>query len=220
MSTLAHCTGSDLCAEIAGDTDNSFVRTYEGDPLSRLILETDHFVLVADMSPLTVGHLLLLPRSHHLSFAALLGVHLAEVEQLLATIRPRYVATFGEPLVMEHGSAASSDTNACITHAHWHFIPVDGTKVDSLVRQDALPRTDITGIAELAASHWSDRPYFYTSYAGEHHVYEPSPATRRQYLRSLVGQVLSINDPEWDYALVVRKELCRETLARVRDWIH
>jgi hypothetical protein len=49
-------------------------------------------------------------------------------------------------------------------------------------------------------------------------VYEPSPATGRQYLRSILGRVLSIDDPEWDYALVVRKDYLRETMSRARLW--
>jgi diadenosine tetraphosphate (Ap4A) HIT family hydrolase len=218
MTQPVLCEGADLCQEIARSADNSFVRTYQGDPPSRLIFETDNFALIADMSPLVVGHLLLLPKVHYMSFSELLPTHLHELESLLPALAPYYSATFGEPLVLEHGSATESDGNACVTHAHWHLVPVDGDAVDALIRLDDLPCTELRGMAELGWPSWRKRPYYYTSHAGGHHVYEPSPATGRQYLRSILGRVLSIDDPEWDYALVVRKDYLRETVNRTRLW--
>jgi diadenosine tetraphosphate (Ap4A) HIT family hydrolase len=218
MAQPVLCEGADLCQEIARSADTSFVRTYRGNPPSRLIFETSSFALIADMSPLMVGHLLLLPKIHYLSFSALMRIHFAELERLMPRISQFYMPTFGEPLVLEHGSADESDSNACVTHAHWHLVPVAGPDVESVISQDALPRTDLAGMAELGQPRWAGRSYYYTSYAGRHHVYEPSPSARRQYLRSVVGRVLSIDDPEWDYALVVRKEYLRETMDRVRHW--
>jgi diadenosine tetraphosphate (Ap4A) HIT family hydrolase len=218
MTQPVLCEGADLCQEIAGSTDTSFVRTYQQDPPSRLIFQTADFALIADMSPLTVGHMLLLPKVHYLSFSALLPTHLVALEKVISRIVPRYSATFGEPVVLEHGSADESDGNACVTHAHWHLVPVDGAEVDAVIRQDDLPCTELADMAELGFPRWRRRPYYYTSYAGRHRVYESSPATRRQYLRSVVGRVLAIDDPEWDYALVIRREYLRETMDRVRFW--
>ncbi|HYS38273.1 MAG TPA: HIT domain-containing protein [Pseudonocardiaceae bacterium] len=218
MTQPVLCEGADLCQEIARSADNSFVRTYQGNPPSRLIFETDSFALIADMSPLVVGHLLLLPKIHYMSFSALIPDHLHELERFMSGLVPYYSATFGEPLVLEHGSASESDSNACVTHAHWHLVPVDGAEVDALIRLDDLTCAELTGMAELGGPSWRNRPYYYTSYAGEHHVYEPSPASKRQYLRSVLGRVLSIDEPEWDYALVVRKDYLRETMNRVRLW--
>lgn len=218
MTQPVFCEGADLCQEIAGDVDTSFVRVYGGDPPSRLILTTATFVLIADMSPLIVGHLLLLPKIHYLSFSSLMRNHGSELKDVMSIIEPRYSATFGELLVIEHGSADESDGNACVTHAHWHLLPVDGAQVDALIRQDDLLSTDLADPVQLGLPQWVNRPYYYVSYAGNYRIYEPSSTTRRQYLRSIVGRVLSIADPEWDYALVVRTEFLRETMGRVRYW--
>jgi diadenosine tetraphosphate (Ap4A) HIT family hydrolase len=212
------CEGADLCQEIARSADNSFARTYEGNPPSRLISETENFVLLADLSPLTVGHLLLLPKTHYMSFSALMSTHHRELATFMAELTPRYSDTFGEPLVLEHGSATASDGNACVTHAHWHLVPVDGAEVDALIRLDDLPCVALNDMTELGRPEWQNRPYYYTAQADRCHVYEPSPATKRQYLRSVLAQVLSIATPEWDYALVVRKDHLRETMRRVRFW--
>lgn len=210
------CDGADLCQEMARNTDTSFVRTYQGDPPTRHILASENLALIADMSPLVAGHLLLLPKTHYLSFSHVIHDHLAELESFLETIAPLYRATFGEPLLLEHGSSVDGNENACITHAHWHLLPVDGVEVDRLIQADGLGYADLAELSELGSPKWMSRPYFYRAYCGHMRVYEPSPTTRRQYLRSVVGTTLSIATPLWDYALVVRKELLRETMRQVR----
>ncbi|MFI6030114.1 hypothetical protein [Amycolatopsis magusensis] len=56
------CTGADFCEEISGAADTSFRRFHEGDPPSRRVHSAPDFELPADLSPLTTGHLLLLPK--------------------------------------------------------------------------------------------------------------------------------------------------------------
>jgi len=62
------------------------------------------------------------------------------------------------------------------------------------------------------------RSYFYVGDSFQHRLYGVGKKMRRQYLRSVAGGLLGIPDPEWDYALVVRKELFRATLSRVTNW--
>lgn len=212
------CEGADLCQEMARKADTSFVRTYQGDPPSRNILTTENLALIADMSPLVAGHLLLLPKTHYLSFSPVIRKHLAELGSFVETIAPLYRRTFGDMLVLEHGSSMDSNGNACITHAHWHLLPVDGAEVDRLIEADGLAYSDLAGLSELGSPLRMSQPYFYRGYGSRMRVYEPSPATQRQYLRSVVAKTLSIETPLWDYALVIRKELLRETMSRVRHW--
>jgi len=41
---------------------------------------------------------------------------------------------------------------------------------------------------------------------------------RSQYLRSVVGEIIGIPDPLWDYSLVIRKELLRDTVEIASRW--
>ncbi len=218
--TRVVCDGADLCQEMARNTDTSFIRTYQGDPPTRCVLETENLALIADMSPLVAGHLLLLPKTHYLSFSQVVREHLVELEGFIEATFPLYRMTFGDLLVLEHGSSEDGNGNACITHAHWHLLPVDGAKVDRIIQADGLVHVDLADLSELGSRRWMTRPYFYRGYAGQMRVYEPSAVTRRQYLRSVVGATLSIETPLWDYALVIRKELLRETMRRVQNWPH
>ncbi|GAB2744220.1 HIT family protein [Amycolatopsis magusensis] len=217
MITAVPCTGADFCEEISGAADTSFRRFYEGDPPSRRVHSTPNFELLADLSPLTTGHLLLLPKRHYLSFAQVLGEHQREAVALIERVRLLYREVFGEPLFLEHGSSTGQVSHACITHAHLHLLPVSGPAADRIMLADGLRYHDLDSITELARPPWPDSAYFLRSHEGHCRVYLPT-TQRRQYLRSVAGSILSIDDPEWDYAVVMRKDALRSTMRRVRDW--
>ncbi|MEV6907792.1 HIT domain-containing protein [Amycolatopsis sp. NPDC051071] len=218
MIETAECAGADFCEELSGSDDTSFTRFYEGDPPSRLICSTENLTLLADMSPLVLGHLLLLPSNHYLSFAQVLSRHEAEVLDFLADFVPRYRETFGEPLILEHGSSDGQENHACITHAHLHFLPVDGDRVDDLLIGDSLAYEDLGSLGELALPPWPSSAYFLRVHRDKVRVYRPTSDQKRQYLRSIVGAVLAIEEPEWDYAVVMRKGELRETMRMVDLW--
>jgi diadenosine tetraphosphate (Ap4A) HIT family hydrolase len=218
MIDAAQCKGADFCEEISGSSETTFSRVYEGDPPSRRISSTENFELLADMSPLTVGHLLLLPKTHYLSFAQIVRDQVNEVTELLTRLVVLYTTTFGRPLVLEHGSTFDVDHQACITHAHLHLLPVDGEAVDDLLLKDGLDYRDLASFGDLGVTPWPESAYFLRYYDGRCRVYLPTVSQKRQYLRSVVGSVLSIEDPEWDYALVVRKSYLRATMNLAGSW--
>ncbi|MFD9865677.1 HIT family protein [Streptomyces niveus] len=216
MHSGLRCTESDFCEEITGAPGNTFSLVYEGDPASRVLLETPRFRLIIDMSPLCVGHLLLLPVEHYLSFAELIGEHGEELTAILTEIGSLYRHTFEQLTVLEHGSSAAMESGACISHAHLHMLPVDGHDINSLITADELPSTTLTEIGELAS--FGGEPYFLCGHEGKYRVFDGRRPIRSQYLRSVAGRLLGIPDPLWDYALVVRKDLLRETMARTSSW--
>lgn len=218
MISTVQCTGADFCEEISGVSDTAFARFYEGDPPSRRIYSTETFELLVDMSPLTVGHLLLLPKKHYLSFAQVLVAHPGEAPDLIDRVIRLYAETFQEPLILEHGSTAYQESHACITHAHLHILPVDGDAVDRLLIEDNLHYEDLGSIGDLALDPWPGSAYFLRQYRGACRVYLPTGMQKRQYLRSVAGATLSIEDPEWDYAVVIRKDDLRSTLRMVGHW--
>jgi len=213
-----HCQGADFCDEIAGESDITFKRVYGGAPPSRKIASTKSFVVIADLSPLTVGHLLILPRDHYLSFAGVVHDHLDELHGLLDWLIPKYRTTFGPPTILEHGSSPDFDHSACITHAHWHLIPIAGAAIEQAIVADGLVATELRTLAELDSPLWSKSAYFFVSYDDRHRVFPPRADLRRQYLRSVVSRPLRIPDPEWDYALIVRKNYLRSTMGQVDGW--
>jgi diadenosine tetraphosphate (Ap4A) HIT family hydrolase len=217
MSEQMECVGSDLCQELRGSNETSFDLVYQGDPASRYVAGTANFRLIADLSPLTLGHLLLLPVDHYLSFAAMVDEYGDEIERILTPVLPRYRTTFGDLTIMEHGS--SKDTHAaCITHAHWHLVSAPYTEVARIVVGDGMEPFPIETFRDLGAALQDDRAYYYCSDGTRHLVFGVGHRMRSQYLRSVIGRVIGIPDPLWDYSVVVRKELLRETMVRVKSW--
>jgi diadenosine tetraphosphate (Ap4A) HIT family hydrolase len=218
MASARSCEAADFCSEFAGVRDVSFFRVYEGCPESRLIAESDGMHLIADLSPLVVGHMLMLPAEHHLSFATLTHERLRTVNRILSWLKPAYIRTFGQFAIVEHGSSDDLDHNACITHAHWHVVPFDATQLSRIIITDGLRPIGISRLTDLAGPPWSASSYFFVSDADRHVLFEPLAGQPKQYLRSVMGRALSMADPEWDYAVVVRKELLRETMLRTESW--
>lgn len=212
------CVGGDFCEELTGAPDTTFHRIYTGHPSKRIISQGKTISLLPDMSPLTLGHLLLVSNRHYISFGQVVSDYADAVIAALAEIFPRYRASFGEPVVMEHGSTSGMAGSACITHAHLHLLPLRFHQVHALMTQDGLSSTTLGGIADLGQFGRADLPYFYCGDVATHKVYGVAQKRPRQYLRSVAGRLLSIDDPEWDYAVIVRKHLLRATLEKTAGW--
>lgn len=218
MRAVRWCSSSDFCDEIAGASETSFARVYEGNPQSRMIGQTKNLTILADFSPLTLGHILVLSKFHYTNFAQVASMHLDELENLLELLTPQYIQTFGKLAVLEHGSASYMVGGACITHAHLHLLPLAKHDIDDKIASDGLEGTSFASLREFSGSPWSEKAYYLSGIAPDVRIYEPTRELPRQYLRSVAGQIIGISDPEWDWAVVVRKELLRETLVRTSGW--
>jgi diadenosine tetraphosphate (Ap4A) HIT family hydrolase len=208
----------DFCQELSGVEDTSFHRTYGGNPTSRVIGRTPSLTLLADLSPLCVGHLLLVSNRHYLNFAQVVQDHHDEVAEATDSVLALYARTFGLAAVLEHGSVPDVVGSACITHAHWHLLPVDGALVGAQMDADGLDHVDLHDLRELEPIADLQLPYFYLAYGEYHQVYGIGRVMRSQYLRSVVGRILGIPDPEWDWALVIRRQALRLTMEATRAW--
>ncbi|HKR48307.1 MAG TPA: HIT domain-containing protein [Pseudonocardiaceae bacterium] len=213
------CARSDFCDELAGAAETSFFRTYRGDPESRVLGRTENLAVIADLSPLTSGHILILSKRHHLNFARVVENYPFEITTLLNLLLPQYVQTFGRMTILEHGSAENMVNGACITHAHLHLLPISRQAVDEMMESDGLRWTSFPSLEDFGRPPWTRSAYYLSGAESCFRLYEPTPGLPRQYLRSVAGAILGIPDPEWDWAVVVRKELFRETIARTSNWV-
>lgn len=214
-----YCVGSGFCHELSGELDTDFYRTYRGDPSSRIVGRSGNLSVMVDMSPLCTGHLLIASDHHYLSFAEVAKDHESEVKDVMDQVFVQYQNTFGEPIILEHGSSPGIDGSSCITHAHLHVLPLELDALHAIMTDDGLNSRELDGLGELAKIADQRVPYFYCADQRRHRVYSPGRTPmRRQYLRSVAGTLLGIPDPEWDYALVVRKDLFRITMSQVAGW--
>ncbi|MFY1699615.1 HIT domain-containing protein [Solwaraspora sp. WMMA2101] len=217
MTGSSACDGDELCDEFRPGGGDTFAAVYQGDPPSRTIASVPGLRLVADLSPLVVGHLLLLPERHHLSFGHLDAEPIAQVRAVVERLRPRYVATFGQMAIMEHGSSTTTPSG-CITHAHWHVLPVNGSRLAEMITRDGLSAIRLPDCTALRSFAETDRPYYYCADGDNHVAFEAHHRIRSQYLRSVAGTLLGIPEPEWDWSLVVRRHLLRATMTATAGW--
>jgi diadenosine tetraphosphate (Ap4A) HIT family hydrolase len=213
-----HCQGADFCQELSGEVNTEFHRTYGADHQKRIIAQSAKLCVLVDMSPLCVGHLLIVSRDHYLSFAEVMKDHGSEVKDVLEQVAHQYRNTFGRLVVLEHGSSPDIDGSACVTHAHWHLFPLKADAIHQIIFTDGLSCSELTDLDDLVMMAEQRSSYFYVGDSSRHRLYGVGTKMRRQYLRSVAGGLLGIPDPEWDYALVVRKDLFWATMSRVTSW--
>lgn len=119
--------GCHLCSQIAGDPQNDLVaRLLPGQPyIRRVVLETESFAAIPSLGPLSEGHLLLCPRTHIRSAAALPRGSHAEYEAVTnGLIRYLEAEYQGAVHVFEHGMASDGRSVCTVDHAHVHLVPL------------------------------------------------------------------------------------------------
>jgi diadenosine tetraphosphate (Ap4A) HIT family hydrolase len=92
---------------------------------TNILLETDNFLLLRDVSPVVAGHCLIVSRRHLSCFAHIPARHARELRDFRDRVWGLVAQTSGAPFLFEHGAAGrSGGAGSCVDHAHLHFLPV------------------------------------------------------------------------------------------------
>lgn len=201
-----------FCAEIA----TGMLPDREGVHIaSREICRSANFIVVADISPLVVGHLLVLPRQHLLSFGAVPSGHLPELRALLAALSARLATRYGEPMLLEHGTDSNSDGGGCVSHAHLHLVPGVNGMAESL---SAFRVTKVASLSDLRKWADSDEPYLYVGDSTEAgHVADQLGDIPKQFLRIEVARLVGIRHPLWDWRRHIQTGNLNRTVSELRS---
>jgi histidine triad (HIT) family protein len=109
-------------ADLAHDPRCVFCKIVAGEIPSARVLETEEAVAFLDIQPLTPGHTLLVPRSHHVLLSELpeeLAAHAGSLLPRLCRAVRAATGSVGLNVVINIGQAAGQT----IDHCHWHIIP-------------------------------------------------------------------------------------------------
>jgi diadenosine tetraphosphate (Ap4A) HIT family hydrolase len=208
---------SEFSAELDGHTrDSHFSALYGGNPPSRVVAQTQHLAVLVDLSPLTEGHLLIVPRREVPAFADLDAPASADWDNLESQLRQRLTEEWRHPTIFEHGSSSKMHGSACITHAHLHLVPAALGLVARLA-DDGVQFLPVGGLDEVSEAIGPDRPYLYVQEPGSQGMVAAADLDQRpsQYLRRQAAQALGLDEPDWE--VVVRHDLLRETVRRLGD---
>lgn len=211
------CDMSDLCAELRGASDTEFSRAYGGDPPNRILMSHGSLRVLADLSPLTEGHLLIAPVDHFLNFAQFAASHPGEVAALTSRLAPVVRQVYGNIAYLEHGSSSDMRRSACINHAHLHALPIDADDVADVMRADGMEEVRLEHFEALSERARDDLPYYLVSDTHRVLIFGIGEHMPKQYLRAVAARVLRLEDGTYDWAGYIRHNVCRRTIATFRD---
>lgn len=110
-----------LCREFNGSKETNFHRIY-GEQYSRILCETDNFVLIPALGQLALHQSMIVPRKHYLSMKNAIK-DFSEVQFLI----DHYLTTFSTEkdrvLFFENGNSTHI-SSSCIEHAHLNILPI------------------------------------------------------------------------------------------------
>jgi diadenosine tetraphosphate (Ap4A) HIT family hydrolase len=215
VTSLLHAS-DDFTVESAGSVvGTQFADVYDGSPPSRLLASTEHFAILADLSPLVAGHALLVTRENLPAMGAIDVSWWDELLELEANATHVMTEAYGTCLLVEHGSSTKLAHSPCISHAHWHLMPVATDLVAALHRVGIRTR-GISSPRELAAWSARDQSYLFSRDAdgmmsvGLSDAAHPLP---RQFVRQEIAADLAL--AAWDWGLPPDKAMLRATVAEL-----
>ncbi|TQK44047.1 HIT domain-containing protein [Streptomyces sp. SLBN-118] len=156
---------------------------------SEVLARADGFVVVADVAPLTRGHVLIVPDEHALSMADLSPAALAGLEMLrrhvTSVIREGFAS---EVVAFEHGLCDPNLSSACgIDHAHLHVVPLDQPVAPRF--RESFACRDIGSLSELPQVNEARQEYLLLiDQEGAHH-FAAAQVPTSQFFRKMIAEI-------------------------------
>ena len=204
-----------FCREIQSGRLPDFV---DADIDSRILHETNRFVVMADISPLVPGHVMIVPKAHILCYGAVEDSAQDEFSGLVNAVRTILREHYGPSVILEHGTSSLEPVADHVTHAHLHIVPAVIDIRDSLTNFNT---TTISGLSDLSSWAARDEAYVYfESCGGERVVADRISGIKRLFIRSEVAKRVGLPDPLWDWRRHILSENLRSTVETLRhaDW--
>ena len=181
---------------------------------SRILHETDQFVVMADISPIVPGHVMIVPKAHILCYGAVEAAAQNEFSCIVNATRTILREHYGPSVILEHGTSSLEPVADHVTHAHLHIVPA------AIDIRDSLLHFNTTTIASLSdLSHWaaSDEAYIYfESCAGERIVADRISGIKRLFIRNEIARRIGLPDPLWDWRRHILRDNLRSTVETLR----
>ena len=200
-----------FCREIQSGKLPDFV---DADIDSRILHETNRFVVMADISPLVPGHVMIVPKAHILCYGAVEANARDEFSGIVNATRTILKEHYGPSVVLEHGTSSLEPVADHVTHAHLHIVPAAIDIRDSLVNFNTTTIASLSDLSKWAAR---DEAYVYfESCAGERVVADRIVDIPRLFIRREVAKRVGVPDPLWDWRRHLLSDNLRSTVETLR----
>ena len=183
---------------------------------SRILHESERFVVVPDISPLVPGHVMILPKAHILCYGAVEAAARDEFSAIVNATRAVLKKYYGPPVILEHGTSSVDEVADHVTHAHLHIIPAAIDMRDSFQTFN-FNTTTVASLSDLSDWAARDEGYIYfESSIGERFVADQLSDIPRLFFRSQIAKQIGIPDPLWDWRRHILSDNLRATLETLR----
>jgi len=199
-----------------GNTDGLFLRLFKEEGIStRILKETDNFLVFPTLGAFVEGYLLIAPKKHFLSIGALPDEMYPELKELLKEVKKDLSKYYCKPILFEHGPISKIlKGGCCIDHAHIHIVPVKVDILDEIKYFLGTPR-QIHTIEELKNEVVNGRQYiFYENHEEDKFIFNPS-IVPSQFVRQILAVKLGIPH-KWDWRSNIEKEKILNTIKLLR----
>jgi diadenosine tetraphosphate (Ap4A) HIT family hydrolase len=193
--------------------------------INRVVAETGRFFAMVSKGPLSLGHLLILPKKHYISIATMPEEYFPEFSELRRELGIRLTSAFHFPqtLLFEHGSSNTDlKGGCCISHAHMHIMPVrlPSTRVVRKIRE-ALEGNNSESKAiemyrELRDLADEETAYAFFEFDGMKHFSRINRHMPSQFIRQAIGKYVG-REYTWDWRQNPRIEDIIETVERLKN---
>jgi diadenosine tetraphosphate (Ap4A) HIT family hydrolase len=185
---------------------------------SRILHETERFVVIPDISPLVPGHVMIVPKAHILCYGAVEAAAQEEFLGIVNAARTIIREHYGPSVILEHGTCSVDDVADHVSHAHLHIVPAAIDIRDSLLNFNTTTIASLSDLSDWAAR---DEAYIYfESCAGERIVADRLSGLPRLFFRRKIAPQIGLPDPLWDWRRhILSDNLCStlETLGQA-NW--
>ena len=215
MTTIDYCT---FCNEFSGSGNCNFRRTFSHDELpSRILRESENFVVLPALGPLTEGHLLILPKEHYICLGSMPPELYPELKALKQEAFIVLSRTYDTPTFFEHGAATKTMRGGCcIEHAHLQVFPCGLDLLPVISRFFTGERIEY--LEQLREYYQRKQPYlFYENIGGTMYVFPVSPVIPAQFMRQLIAKALGTPE-KWDWRSFLNKEAIMRAFRNLSNW--
>lgn len=160
-----------------------------------ILFENDNIYVQVDISPLCLGHILIITNNHYLNFFEIPNEIKKDIIKLKENIKKVYKEVYNtDVLFFEHGSAKSGYAGASIDHAHLHCIPYKFDINKSL--NELLDNPIECDILSSSYQFKNEFSYIYTESSNKKLLYKVEKLPS-QFLRNLISEKLNNDDYLW-----------------------
>ncbi|MCB2194406.1 MAG: hypothetical protein KQH79_01015 [Bacteroidetes bacterium] len=213
-----------LCAQIVGNPDQDLIHKIMGDSIHlykrRIYFENEKFAIIPSIGPLTLGHVLIVPKKHFNSISMVepfdeLDIYKNEMTKLLNII-------FQNPIhFFEHGNSSKTKRLLCSTeHAHLHAFPSkieNYVEVSSMIKTFKWTATDIK--FKEVSNYVNDTEYlFYETPNGKTYlkIFNDNKI-ESQFFRKLVSEIDG-KRKTWNWKQFPRLDTLKDTIKQLEKF--